>query len=286
MTGYGFTEELTEQSYMSVELKSYNNRYLEINHNIPYFLSCFESEIDARLKQVLFRGHIDVNIRVKQLASSMDLHVDIEAVSRYSEAFKKIADAVNIAFNPTLADFLGSEGVLVNVAGQDSKQYAEPLFRLLNQALEQLLENRHREGESTCRDLRRLGDSLESGLAVVSKHADELEKRLKENLKSRFDEMLGTKGYDEHRFLQEIAVMLTRYSINEELVRLAAHIKEYRTLLENNNPVGKRLDFLCQEMNREVNTIGSKSTMVEVNHQVVTMKDDVENIREQIRNIE
>ena len=128
----------------------------------------------------------------------------------------------------------------------------------------------------------------ELALDVVRSHAGTLEQRLRENLLARFEEMLGPKGYDENRFLQEVAVIITRYSINEELVRLQAHVHEYRRLLgtANGEAIGKKIDFLSQEMNREINTIGSKSIIVEVNQQVVRMKDALENIREQLRNIE
>ena len=113
-----------------------------------------------------------------------------------------------------------------------------------------------------------------------------LEKMIRDNLTERLNEMLGDKNYDENRILTEVAVMLNRYTINEEVVRLGAHIAEFNKLLKSSEPVGKRLDFLCQEMNREINTIGSKSQIVEVNFEVVNMKDALENIREQIRNIE
>ena len=109
---------------------------------------------------------------------------------------------------------------------------------------------------------------------------------MKENLLSKFDEMLGSKGYDDNRFLQEVAILLSKYSVNEEIVRLKTHIGSFRNLLFERDPVGKRLDFLAQEMNREINTIGSKSILVEINQHVVGMKDSLENIREQVRNIE
>ncbi len=131
-----------------------------------------------------------------------------------------------------------------------------------------------------------MGAVIQEGLDVVSGHADDLEQLVKTNLRSRFEEMLGDQNYDENRILSEVAVMLVKYSVSEEIKRLSIHLKEYFLLLENSEPVGKRLDFLCQEMNREINTIGSKSQMVELNIQVVKMKDGLENIREQVRNIE
>jgi uncharacterized protein (TIGR00255 family) len=159
-------------------------------------------------------------------------------------------------------------------------------MKLLDKALVEFSDSKGREGTATQENLTQLGNQLHSGLDAIAEYAGTLEIKLKENLISRFDEMLGEKGYDENRFLQEVATLLTKYSVNEELVRLKTHIDVFMDLLKSPDPVGKRLDFLCQEMNREINTIGSKSIIVEINQQVVNMKDSLENIREQVRNIE
>ncbi|MDY4611962.1 MAG: YicC/YloC family endoribonuclease [Sphaerochaetaceae bacterium] len=287
MTGYGTHEIQNEQFQLAVEVKSYNNRFLDIVHNIPYYLSPFEIEIDEQVKKVASRGHVEVSIRVKQLSSDMQVMVDDQAVLRYKTAFDEIAKVIggkNLPYD--MSDFIQAEGVLTSLRQNDSEIYRRPLFEALGRALEQLCSSKTREGEATRGDLRRMADRLSAGLDVVKNHADELETMVKNNLRSRFEEMLGAQGYDEGRFLQEVAVMLVKYSVNEELVRLSTHLVEFDKLLKLDEPVGKRMDFLCQEMNREINTIGSKSQMVEINLQVVAMKDSLENIREQIRNIE
>lgn len=286
MTGYGFSESVGEQFQLAVELKSYNNRYLDINHNIPYMLAPYEMEIDKQIALAASRGHVEVNIRVKNLASDVQLYVDTQAVHNYTEAFASIAAVSGKALKPQLSDYLGSEGVLVSLKGNDSERYRQVLFETLGASLAQFSESKVREGSSTQRDLFRLGTLVSEGLEVIKNHANELEQMFKETLRSRFEEMLGDQNYDENRILQEVAVMLVKYSVHEEIKRLGVHLKEYFSLLQKDEPVGKRLDFLCQEMNREINTIGSKSQMVELNIQVVKMKDGLENIREQIRNIE
>jgi uncharacterized protein (TIGR00255 family) len=213
--------------------------------------------------------------------------VDKSAVERYSEAFGQIATYSNKALKPQLSDYLSAEGVLTSLRDcNDSEPYRRPLFDALDTALLQFEQSKTREGESTKADLVRLGNQVKEGLSVIQLHAGELESLIKKNLRSRFEEMLGDRNYDENRILSEVAVMLVRYSVNEEIKRLETHLKEYDKLLGSAEPVGKRLDFLCQEMNREINTIGSKSQIVEMNLQVVRMKDGLENIREQIRNIE
>ncbi len=286
MTGYGSAEELHEEFQLSVELKSYNSRYLDINHNIPFYLAPFEIEIDEELKKIANRGHVEVNIRIKTLASDMEIVVDKLAVKRYAEAFSQIAALSGKALKPELADFIGCEGVLTSVRQSDSEIYRESLFSTLATALEQFDQSKKREGSHTKADLKKMGEIVREGLVIIASHANELEDLVKTNLRARFDEMLSDQNYDENRILSEVAVMLIKYSVNEEIKRLDVHLKEFFNLLEQDEPVGKRLDFLCQEMHREINTIGSKSQMVEMNLQVVRMKDGLENIREQIRNIE
>jgi uncharacterized protein (TIGR00255 family) len=286
MTGYGYAQELTDDFLMGVEVKSYNNRYLEINHTIPNSLSRFEQEIDARIKQVVSRGHVELSIKFKQMSTDLALHVDMAAVERYRMAFAQIGESAQLAAAPTLGDYLNADGVLVALRETDVSKYEEPLFSLLDKALIDFRSSKEREGEATRQDLLRLGARLAEGLDAVEANAGTLETKLKENLLNRFDELLGNKGYDENRFLQEVAMLLSKYSVNEEIVRLRTHIEAFTELLASTDPVGKRLDFLCQEMNREINTIGSKSILVEINQQVVSMKDNLENIREQVRNIE
>jgi uncharacterized protein (TIGR00255 family) len=286
MTGYGYAETSNADYIMVLEIKSYNNRYLDINHNMPFFLSPFEIAVDNTIKQATSRGHVDLTVRVKQLTTLVELHIDENAVRRYAEAFQRIDAIATLGKKPDLRDFLAMDGVMVNVKENNAERYGKPLMELLDTALKQFTASKKREGEATRKDLVRLGDQFNAGLTEVKKHAGELEVRLKENLIARFEELLGQKGYDENRLLQEIAILLNKYSINEEIVRLDTHIMEFQKLLVQDEPVGKKLDFLSQEMNREINTIGSKSVIVEINQQVVYMKDSLENIREQIRNIE
>lgn len=286
MTGYGAAETLNDEFQLSVELKSYNSRYLEIQRTIPFYLAPFEIEMEEAIKRVASRGHIELNIRVKTLSSDREIVVDKQAVKQYAEAFAEIAALSSKALKPQLSDFLTSDGVLTSVRQSDSELYRPALFATLEKALQQLGESKAREGEHTKDDLKAMANILVEGHAVIASHADELESLLKENLLSRFEEMLGDRKFDENRVLSEVAVMLVKYSINEEIKRLAVHLDAFFDLLEIDEPVGKRLDFLCQEMHREINTIGSKSQIVDINLQVIRMKDGLENIREQIRNIE
>ena len=289
MTAYGYAEFQNENYLMTMELKSYNNRYLEFGYYAPQYLSAYESEITDILKAHAQRGHIDISVKVKNIKSNVDVSVDSNAVSAYLEALEHIqalALEKGVELDISMSDIISQDGVLSSIRTDGIDSYRDGLDYCSAEVLRQFDEAKAREGEVTCRDLKAKLDSISASLENVKANVGTLEKMIRENLNSRIHEMLGDRNYDENRILTEVAVMLNRYTINEETVRLGAHIAEFDKLLKSSEPVGKRLDFLCQEMNREINTIGSKSQMVEVNFEVVNMKDALENIREQIRNIE
>lgn len=289
MTGYGSSTVATDDFRLEVVLKSYNNRYLDIEYAMPPVFSPYEAEIGAKIGEVARRGHLDVSVRLKTLKSDVKLTVDTLAVKRYTEAFGKIAEAAGRPLKPALADYLSQPGILVSEDVEDEElddAYHKALLEAMDEALAQLKESKEREGKATHDDLLRLGNQIKEGLGRIAMHADELEALVKTNLETRIQQMLGDQNYDRNRILEEVAVMLNRYTVNEEIRRLETHLKAYDGMLASSEPVGKRLDFLCQEMNREINTIGSKSQIVEMNLEVVKMKDGLENIREQIRNIE
>ena len=289
MTAYGYAEFQNENYLMTMELKSYNNRYLEFGYYAPQYLSAYESEITDILKVHAQRGHIDISVKVKNIRSNVDVSVDSNAASAYLDALERIraiGSEKGIELEIRMSDIIAQDGVLSSIRTDGIDSYREGLDYCSAEVLRQFDEAKAREGEITCRDLKAKLDSISSSLETVKANVGRLEQMIRENLTERIHEMLGDQNYDENRILTEVAVMLNRYTINEEVVRLGAHIAEVRKLLESSEPVGKRMDFLSQEMNREINTIGSKSQMVEVNFEVVNMKDSLENIREQIRNIE
>lgn len=289
MTAYGYAEFQNEYYLMTMELKSYNNRYLEVSYFSPPYLSGYENTVSTTIKEHAQRGHIDFSIKVKNIKANVEVNLDENAVSSYLDAIAKIkvmAKDKGLELATSMSDILDREGVLSSLRSDGIEFYKEGLDSCLSSVMKQFDEAKDREGLVTQADLSSKLDSIEASLENVKGHVAELESMIKENLKARIKEMLGDDKYDESRILTEVAVMLNRYTINEEVVRLGAHIAEFRKLLNSNEAVGKRMDFLGQEMNREINTIGSKSQIVEVNFEVVNMKDMLENIREQIRNIE
>lgn len=285
MTGYGVCEFQNDEFQLALEIKSYNNRYLDISFNAPSYLSCYEAEMKERIKTVAARGHIEVNIKLKRFESQVSIVVDESAVRQYAAAFSKVIDAAGLQERPHLTHFLHADDVLKMVRNTDASSYEEVLFRSLDEALLQFAEAKRHDGESTFEDIEHQLEVFEQGLGVVKSHADTLEQRIQENLETRFKQLLG-EDYDTGRVLQEVAVMLMKYTINEEIQRIESHLLKFREDMVCTDPVGKRLDFLCQELNREINTVASKSIIVEVNQAVVSMKDRLENTREQLKNIE
>lgn len=286
MTGYGCAQTSNEEIQMQVEIKSVNNRYLDIIHNIPYYLAAYEIDIDNKIKEFAKRGRIEVSVRVRQLKNDIKVVVDEDVVNQYMLAFKEINEVSSVHNIPQLSDFLNAEGVLTSVKDTDTKKFEEPLFSLLDQALIQFNDSKNREGASTRKDLLDSKNKISQSLEIVKSRADEIEDNVKTNLVRRMNEVLEESNYDENRVLQEVAIMLVKMSINEEIKRLETHLNSFEELLNLEESVGKRIDFLCQEINREINTIGSKSQIAELNLEVVRMKDNLENIREQARNIE
>ena len=289
MTAFGYSEYSCDEYVITMELKSYNNRFLEISYSAPPVLSPYEQTITEIIRQNAQRGHIDISIRLKNLKGGSDISVDENAAEAYLEAFGKINELFRksgIQASVRLADIISQEGVLSNMTARTVEYYREGLDACTLQVMNQFNSSKDREGTVTKKDLLNKINSIQKSLDIVSANASELEQQIKSNLTEKIHEMLGDQNYDENRILTEVAVMLMRYTINEETVRLGAHIAEFRKLLDSEEPVGKRMDFLSQEMNREINTIGSKSQMVNINFEVVNMKDCLENIREQIRNIE
>lgn len=286
MTGYGYACGSTGDFQIEVELKGYNNRYLEINTSMHSALASYEQMVAETIRKRVMRGKVDVSIRLKIFNNESTVHVDMSLLDGYLRAFEEIREARGLQLSPGTSDLLAVDGLFTTTTERDPKNYEPMLEDCLGRALDGFCSSREREGEATRLDLVRLGRSLQSSLDSIRAHVDSYESYFRDMLLERYRELGISNRYDEAQMLQEIGLLLVKYSINEEQNRLATHLNEYFRLLECGQPVGKRLDFLCQEMNREVNTTASKSQNVDITLCTVQMKDDLENIREQIRNIE
>ena len=287
MTGYAYEEKNYENAVVSVEIKSVNSRFLDLTVNLPPYLNPLESYFRNKITEKVARGKVDVYIRVKELESNPDITVDEGAVKAYSEAVKKVIKASGFGTDSEAAlNFILSQpGVIVSNRSYDMDKYKALIEPIFDSVLEKFNADRAREGENMKRDLQEKLEKLSKCAQFFTEWQPKMEDMFKEQITARFRELLEDKA-DENRIMTETAAMLVKYTINEEIVRLKSHIEAMRSELANNPTPGKKLDFICQEMNREINTIGSKNQFAEVGAMVITAKDSLENIREQSKNVE
>ena len=285
MTGYAFKEFSNETIKISVEIKCYNSRFLDLYVHLPSWLSPLEARIRSSLSGKFARGKVDLTVRVKEENAAFSIQINKNAAQAYKNAIMDLSNDLEIKEDPSLALILGFEGVLEVENERDAERYWTLIEPVLSDASDQADAERIREGKHTEEDILSHLAILEESTEIINSHVPELEASIKENLKLRFSEFFGDK-FDENRILAETAVLLMKYGISEELSRISSHLSDFRLELKNNASPGKKLDFLSQEINREINTIGSKSPIIEVNRAVVEMKNALENIREQLRNVE
>ncbi|MBR2106814.1 MAG: YicC family protein [Treponema sp.] len=285
MTGYGYNEMNYETAIVSVEIKSVNSRFLDLNINLPPFLNSIESYFRNKISQNITRGKVDVFIRVKELESDAQIYADTKMAKSYYDAIKEVAIATGYDEKSIpLSLILEQNGVLNSNKSYDVEKYQSMIDPIFDNALNQFVKDANREGENLLVDLKSKLLELETCADFFKKWQPKMENVFKEIITAKFNDLLKD-NVDENRIMTEVAAMLVKYTINEEIVRLQSHIKAMKEELENNPYPGKKIDFICQEMNREINTIGSKNQFAEVGAMVIKAKDSLENIREQSKNI-
>lgn len=286
MTGYGYKEAIVDNTQISVEIKSVNSRFLDLSINLPSFLNPLESRLRKLVSEKIVRGKVDLTIRVHDNNSTAIVSADPAAAKLYYDAVVQIATALGKSVDDIpLSLIIQQEGVL-NISHEfDAEAYWKKIEGIFSEVFTQFLKDRAREGENLCRDLLAKLDKLDECAAFFKKWQPEMENRFKENISRKFNDLLGD-HVDENRIMQETAAMLVKYTINEEIIRLHSHLAALRSEINSNPIPGKRIDFICQEANREINTIGSKNQFTEVGQMVIAAKDALENIREQSKNVE
>ena len=286
MTGYAYNEISSDESVVSVEIKSYNSRFLDLTINYPPFLGRLEKKIRDICTSEILRGKVDVNIRIRDFAPQTVVEADVKTAKVYIDAITKVAEAMGRKKEDIPLNLITQQdGVLVTQKEYDMDRYWNMIEPVLNNSLKQFAEDRIREGLNMKTDLLSKLAKIEECEKVFVEWMPKMEEAFKNNLVQRFKDLCGS-DYDEQRVMSETAAMLVKYTINEEVVRLQSHIDAMKNEFENNNAPGRKIDFICQEMNREINTIGSKNQFTEVGQTVIVAKDALENIREQAKNVE
>jgi uncharacterized protein (TIGR00255 family) len=285
MTGFAHRDIAQAGLRGSLEIKSYNNRYLDLTVFLPPYLSSLEPRIRSFLSDRIVHGKVEASLRLREFDAPVEASADIAAAKAVSGVLKQISEACGIVAPLSLGSVIGFEGVVAFERRLDEESIWARIEAELSSCFADYEASRLREGDATRADIESQLGRVAEGVDRVKTQVPEIERTVRSQLKSKFEEVLGDK-VDEGRVLTEIASALMKYTINEELSRLSAHILSFKRILAEGEAPGKKLDFLCQEMNREVNTIGSKSMLLAVSGEVVELKDALENIREQLRNIE
>lgn len=285
MTGYGFKESVVENTQISVEMKSVNNRFLDLNINLPTFLNPIESKLRKLVSEKIVRGKVDLTVRVKDMNSTAKVSADTQAAKMYVDAISKIAKELGRNQEIPLSLIINQDGVLNITHEYDAESYWKKIEPIFNEVFNQFIEDRKREGENLKKDLLSKLDVLDECAKFFKEWQPKMEEKFKEQITTKFKDLLGD-HIDENRIMSEVAAMLVKYTINEEIVRLHSHLEVLRREFIENPIPGKRIDFICQEANREINTIGSKNQFTEVGAMVINAKDALENIREQSKNVE
>jgi len=288
MTGYGKGESLHEGGRFIVELRCVNHRYGEVTVKLPRALMQFENEIKKRVAERLVRGKIDVFIQVENAVALGVPTVNLPLARGYLKAFNSIKDALGLEGEVKLS-LIASQRDVVTVAAEAEASLEEMPVELtvaLDDALRRVDEMRLFEGESLFADFRKRRDVLARLIGGVAARSPVVVAEYAERLKERIGLLLAEAALPEERLALEVALLADKCDITEELVRLESHLRQFDETLSRNEPVGRKLDFLLQEINREVNTIGSKANDAQIAVLVVELKAELEKIREQVQNIE
>lgn len=285
MTGYAYTEHQGERYHLSLDLRSYNSRYLELSISLPPYLGSLEPRIRDFLTERVARGKVELYLHLVDLQEPFVAAIDRKAVESYLRVLRELSELAGIREEVTLGALIGLDGVLKTERNPDVDAYWSLIESHLGRLFADFEAARLREGAHTCADVLEKVGLVEAALELIASQSPALEAAIKKNLRERFRDLLGD-SVDEPRILAETAVLLVKFDISEEIVRMKGHLESFRREVAEGGTVGKKLDFICQELAREVNTIGSKSNIIEVNRAVIDIKDALEKIREQVRNVE
>lgn len=288
MTGYGRCEVEENHRKITVEMSSINHRYLDINIRMPRTLAHFEDVIRKTIKQKVSRGKLDVNVYYSSMSKEdFEVIVNENICRAYMDGFAKISETFKIENDIKLSDFMQVNDLLVIQKKQaDQDEVFSILQKAIDTSLSELLKMRSREGQTLKTDILEKSKSLYTMVDVIFKRSFLVVEEYKKKLEIRIAALLEDIQIDPSRIAAEAALFADKCSIDEELTRLKSHLSQLIIILEEDGVVGRKLDFLMQEINREANTIGAKANDYEITQNVVNFKTEIEKIREQVQNIE
>lgn len=288
MTGYGSAKGAAEDLEITVEVKSVNNRYLDTSVRMPRSFLFAEDAVKSAVQRHISRGKVDVFVSVDaSAADNMTVKINEPLLRGYLEAIRHISDSYDLENDLTAVSVSRFPDILtVEKKDLDADSISAGIAAVAEKALDDFDAMRLREGEKLCSDVLSRLETIEALVSTVEREAPKTVEEYRNRLREKMAELLGTAGIDENRILSEAAVFADHIAVDEETVRLRSHISQLRTMLSGRSPIGRKIDFLIQEFNREANTIGSKCQNSDIAHVVVDLKSEIEKIREQIQNIE
>ena len=288
MTGYGNATGASGKLGLTVELRSVNNRFLDCNVRIPRVYTAAEDAIKAMVQSRISRGKVDVYVTIDaSAADDVTIRINESLAGAYVDAFQHLFDKYGVTNDLTASSLARFSDVLVVEKKEtDTDQLTKDICAVLAQALDSFDSMRIAEGARLRDDILSRADEIERLTALAEARSPQTVAEYRARLEQRMREVLESTTIDEARILTEAAIFADRVAVNEEIVRLKSHLVQLRTFMESSEPIGRKLDFLVQEFNREANTLGSKGNDLEMARIVVDLKAEIEKIREQIQNIE
>ena len=287
MTGFGRGKYENEGRTYTVEIKSVNHKYSDINVRLPRFLNSVEDKIRKRVAEVISRGKIDIYVSFENYSSTgTTIRINKELAKEYIKELKSLAEEADLRFDLNVIDVSKFPEILKLEDDDDDELIGQEVMIALNDALDKFVNMREIEGTKLVEDIERRIYIIQDKVNEITNFSSTLVEEYMTRLTTRVNELLAPGVVDEARLMQEIVIFSDKSSIEEELTRLKSHISQFLELIKQSSPIGKKIDFLIQEINREVNTIGSKANSLDITNIVIEIKSEVENIREQIQNIE
>ena len=288
MTGFGRMQEVINNREILVEIKAVNHRYYEFNSRVPRAYGYLDEKLKGFLNGRVSRGKVEVSVSIfNQEGADAAIEINRSIANGYVSALRSISGELDLKDDLALSSIMRLPDIFnVVKTTEDEEIIWQDVKTVASKALDKFIGMREAEGQKMYDDISSRLDFIESVVGEVEKRSPEVTEIFREKLYSKIKEIVEDRNIDEARILTEAAVFSEKTAVDEETVRLRSHIAQYRSLLKSDEPVGRKLDFLTQEMNREVNTIGSKGQDLEITNMVVDLKSEIEKIREQIQNVE
>lgn len=289
MTGFGrYQSDESSENFLSIEIKSVNNRYLDINVRLPKFMFALEEEVRKLIKARLNRGKVDVFINYKSYnGAGSSPKLDIDLAKKYYLCLRELSDSLQITDDITVSKLAKFPDVInIEEKEEDLEKILLELSPLVDKSLDMLIELRNNEGEKLKEDILIKLSDIEKDVKYIEEISKDSPKNYKKRLEDRLLELTHGIAISEERIATEIAIFADKVSVDEEIIRMYSHISQVRANLNSDVPIGRKLDFIIQEMNRETNTMGSKANDMNMTNTVINIKNTLEKIREQVQNIE